>query len=371
MIVDDSVVVRRLVSSALRVQDVEVVGTAPNGRLAVGEAASLQPDVITMDIEMPQMNGIEAVRALRAAGNRTPVIMFSTLTERGASATLEALAAGATDYMLKPNRVDNVNAAIEQVRNELLPRIRVLAARHRGAPTATRTGRPVPAPRPSTAPAPPAAAASSTAPVTAPKGGAAGYDLLVIGCSTGGPEALAAVLQGLPGDFPLPILAVQHMPPVFTAQFAARLDKQLPFQVYEARDGQPVVPGSVFLAPGGHHLELRRQNMQLTTSLNQSPPVNYCRPAVDVLFHSAAGLARARALGLVLTGMGADGRDGSAAIVAAGGSVIVQDEATSVVWGMPGAVAKAQLAEQILPLAEIPGALIRRVAPARTGRSSE
>jgi two-component system chemotaxis response regulator CheB len=357
MVVDDSVVVRRVVTRALSADpEIEVVGSAANGRLALAKVDALQPDLFTMDVEMPEMDGIETVRALRAAGHRQPIIMFSTLTERGAEATLDALAAGATDYMTKPSQVANVAEAISQVRGALVPRIRALSPR-RQAPPQPRSAARAPLATP------PRAGAAHTAPPTQARREVASTgapDILAIGCSTGGPEALTTVLKGLPRTFPVPVVVVQHMPPVFTAQFAERLNRLLPFTVTEATSGQPVLPGSVHIAPGDYHLHIVKTAGQLTTQLTQAAPVNFCRPAVDVLFSSVAGACRGRVLAAVLTGMGADGRDGAADIVRAGGSVLVQDQATSVVWGMPGAVATAQLAEQILPLPDIAAALIRR-----------
>ncbi|MGY2083423.1 protein-glutamate methylesterase/protein-glutamine glutaminase [Blastococcus sp. SYSU DS0539] len=349
MVVDDSVVVRKIVTDVLSADPgIEVVGTAVNGRIAVGKLEQLRPDLVTMDIEMPEMNGIEVVRAIRGMRNRVPIIMFSTLTERGATATLDALSAGANDYVTKPANVGSVAQSMESVREQLIPRIKAL------------TGRPVTATARVAAPVvpPPRPAAPRTGPGKKPA-------VLVIGSSTGGPEALARVLPALPADLPVPVLLVQHMPPVFTRQFAQRLDRLSALRVVEAVDGTPLVPGTVHLAPGDHHLAVRANGRAgFTTSLDQGPPENFCRPAVDPLFRSAVAAYDGAVLGVVLTGMGADGRNGCGEIRAAGGTVVVQDQATSVVWGMPGAVAQAGSADEVLPLDRIAEAIQRHLSAA-------
>src|ERR687894_259644 len=346
MVVDDSVVVRKIVTDVLSADpDIEVVGTAVNGKIAVGKLDQLKPDLVTMDIEMPEMNGIEAVRTIRAARNRVPIVMFSTLTERGASATLDALSAGANDYVTKPANVGSVGQSMESVREQLIPRIKVLTGR---PVTTARSAAPVPPPR---------AAAPRTGPGKKPA-------VLVIGSSTGGPEALAKVLPQLPASLPVPVLLVQHMPPVFTRQFAQRLDRLSPLRVVEASDGSPLLPGTVHLAPGDHHLVVRGGSgrVALSTGLNQGPPENFCRPAVDPLFRSAVTAYDGAVLAVVLTGMGSDGRNGAAEIRAAGGTVVVQDQNTSVVWGMPGAISQAGYADEVLPFDRIPEALSRQVS---------
>ena len=368
LVTDDSVVIRRLVSGVLSDDpSIEVVGTAVNGRAALQKVEQLRPDIVTMDIEMPEVDGIEAVRRIRATGNKVPIIMFSTLTERGATATLDALAAGASDYVAKPANVGSVGRSMEMVRDALIPRIKALVPGAAGGP-----GRPAAGPGGPAAPARPAPArpVSLRSPAAAPVGG---HKLLVVGSSTGGPEALYRLLRGLP-LLPVPIVVVQHMPPVFTAQFAARLDRQLPFAVHEATSNQVLRPGTVWIAPGDYHLEVVDAGRDLVTRLTQAPPENYCRPAVDVLFRSAARTTGGQTLAVVLTGMGSDGTKGAADLVAQGASVLAQDQATSVVWGMPGAVASAGLAEEVLPLDQLAPAITRRVASAKvaatTGRMS-
>jgi two-component system chemotaxis response regulator CheB len=346
MVVDDSVVVRKIVTDVLSEdRDIEVVGTAVNGKVALSKLEQLKPDLITMDIEMPEMNGIEAVRAIRANRNRIPIIMFSTLTERGATATLDALSSGANDYVTKPANVGSVAQSMESVREQLVPRIKALAGRA-VAPGHVRAAAPVAPPRP-------------PAPRIAPRRKPA---VLVIGSSTGGPEALSKLLPQLPASLPVPVLLVQHMPPVFTRQFAQRLDRLCALRVVEATDGVPLQPGTVHLAPGDHHVVVRPGRGTHTTHLHQGPPENFCRPAVDPLFRSAVAAYDGAVLGLVLTGMGADGRNGAGEIRAGGGTVLAQDQATSVVWGMPGAVSQAGFADEVLPLDRMAEAIQRHLA---------
>jgi two-component system chemotaxis response regulator CheB len=386
LVVDDSVVVRRLIVDALGgAENIEVVGTAANGLLAQAKIDQLKPDVITMDIEMPQMDGITAVRELRKRHKHIPVIMFSTLSASGATATLEALSAGATDYVTKPSNVGSVNESIAAVRSELVPKIYALAGRRRpGAPppgAPTRPGAAAPA-RPATRPgampprtmqppsgpgrpgaAPPGPPAAGSAKRTGP---AARIDILAIGSSTGGPDALTKVLQGLPADFPVPIVVTQHMPPVFTKMFAERLDRSTPLRVVEAGDGMELAPGCAYIAPGDSHLVFHRRGTATLTQLSSAPPENSCRPAVDVMFRSVASLYGASAYATVLTGMGHDGRGGAKVLRDAGAEVLAQDEATSVVWGMPGAVVGAGLADEILPLDRIAAHLVNRIKSTRS-----
>ncbi len=354
LVVDDSVVVRRLVTLALEdTEGIEVVGVAANGQIALSKVEQLKPDVVTMDIEMPIMDGISTVRALRRAGHRMPVIMFSTLTERGAAATLDALAAGATDYVTKPSGHGSVGEAVTRVANDLVPRIIALAGpRHAALAPSPRAAATKVSSRP----------ASAIKMLPTPERGT--VRAVVVGSSTGGPEALSHVLRGLATPLPVPVVVVQHMPPVFTKQLAARLDRLGPSTVVEAAGGELLAPGTVYIAPGDQHLEIVRSGTTVRTRLHQGPPVNYCRPSVDVLFESAASAFGGDQLAVVLTGMGSDGRGGVEKILAAGGRVMVQDEETSVVWGMPGAVATGPGAHAVLPLDEVAPAVARAVTRA-------
>jgi len=356
LVVDDSVVVRKIVTDCLSGDpQVQVVGTASNGRLAQGKIAALKPDIVTMDIEMPEMNGIEAVREIRKTDRRLPIIMFSTLTERGASATMEALTAGASDYVTKPANVGSVQASMAQVREQLLPKLLALTGRQPTPASAAAS------PRLAATASAPAASYAAPAPPSPRTGPLRTPAVLVVGSSTGGPEALSTLLPRLPASFPLPVLLVQHMPPLFTTHFAARLDKLCALQVVEATAGSVLRPGTAHLAPGDWHLSVTHQNRERRTVLTQSPPENFCRPAVDPLFRSAVEAFDGAVLAVVLTGMGSDGKLGAQAVRAAGGYVIAQDKATSVVWGMPGAVATAGHADEVLPLDAVADAVLKRV----------
>lgn len=352
-VVDDSSVVRRLVTEELSAQpDLEVAGTAQHGREAIDKMTALDPDLVILDIEMPQMDGLTALDHLRQSHPRTPVIMFSALTELGAAATLEALSRGATDFFAKPSGGGDLNASRAVIRTELIPAIRTLGVRRtkpRVAPTPATVTPKTPSPPPP--PLPPARVER--------------IDLVVIGASTGGPNALAEVFASFPRTFPVPILIAQHMPPMFTRLLAERLTKHSPIPTAEAQPGIDLEPGKAWIAPGDFHLVVVRDGTRVRLAVNQDPPENACRPAVDPLFRSAAAVYGAHCLGVVLTGMGQDGLRGSQAIRTAGGQVVAQDEATSVVWGMPGAVARAGLADKVLPLPLISLEIVRRT---RIGR---
>lgn len=345
LIVDDSVVVRKLLGDALGAsREVAVAGTASSGAIALAKIPQLNPDVITLDVEMPGLNGIETLAEIRKLYPRLPVIMFSTLTERGAAVTLEALSLGASDYLTKPTNSKSLAAAIEQVRTGLIEKIVGLVRR----------------PAVAVAPVPPAKRAFLERRI----------EVLAIGTSTGGPNALAAVIPQLPRDFPIPTVVVQHMPPLFTRLLAERLHAQSQLAVREAEADQPVEPGQVWIARGDYHLAVRRMGTGVVLKLNQEAPENSCRPAVDVLFRSVAETFGANVLAVVMTGMGSDGARGAAHVRQSGGEVLIQDESTSVVWGMPGAVASAGLADQICPLPEISQEIVRRVKASRARDSA-
>jgi two-component system, chemotaxis family, protein-glutamate methylesterase/glutaminase len=343
LVVDDSVVIRRMVSAVLEADpEIHVVSTAANGRIALDKLDQLRPDIVILDVEMPVMDGLATLRALRLTHPNLPVVMFSTLTERGAMATLDALAAGATDYLTKPSHAGSATASMERVRLELIPKVKGLVAAARAR--ATFAGRPAPMVRP----------------VRQDR-----VDVIVVGSSTGGPDALTAIASKLPADLAVPVLVVQHMPALFTRLFAGRLDRSCPLNVIEAVDGQLVAAGSIIVAPGDRHLAVRRQGADVRVQLSQDPPENYCRPSVDVLFRSAAAVYGGGVLACVLTGMGRDGTKGAERIRAAGGRVVVQDAASSVVWGMPGAVVAAGHANDIVPLDQIADTLRAGLVGAR------
>ena len=388
LVVDDSVVVRRLIVDALSDDPgIQVVGTASNGRIALQKIDELKPDVMTLDIEMPVLDGIGTLKELRPKHKRLPVIMFSTLTANGASATLEALAAGATDYVTKPANVGSVRESIQSVREQLIPRIYALApkqqrpgaapprpgtppARPGALPPPGRPGAPLAGRPPLATPAGPPAPAGARQPGRPAKGKTPGQrvDVIAVGCSTGGPDALAKVVQGFPKDLPVPVVVVQHMPPIFTKMFADRLDRASAVKVVEATADVPLAAGTVYIAPGDKHLEVVRKGTSVVTKLHEGPPENSCRPAVDPLFRSVASVFGAHALTVVLTGMGQDGKKGCEVLAKVGSEIVVQDEETSVVWGMPGAVAAAGLADVVLPLGSISDTVLARVGRGRANR---
>ncbi len=337
LVVDDSVVIRRSVSDELgRDPVLEVVGTASNGKIALAKIPQVNPDIVILDIEMPEMDGLETLRELRKVYPKLPVIMFSSLTERGAIATLEALALGASDYFAKPSNTVGLDASLKVIREELIPSIKALC---RLSPVVSQ-------------PAKPAVRPARTSKI----------EVVAIAASTGGPNALADLFRQIPASFPVPILIVQHMPPMFTKLLADRMSTQCAIRCHEAVPGEVLKPGHCWIAPGNFHLTVSRFGSEVRVHTNQNPPENSCRPAADVLFRSVAEVFGAATLGVVLTGMGQDGLRGCEAIRDAGGQVIAQDEATSVVWGMPGFVVRAGLADRVLPLPQIADEMNRRVA---------
>ena len=364
LVVDDAVVVRRLVTDVLAADpDIEVVGVAANGRIALQKIAQLAPDIITLDIEMPEMDGLTTVTEIRKTWKMLPIIMFSTLTERGAQATMEALARGATDYVTKPANVGSVTIAQQRIRDDLIPRIKSLCPGVLPATSGVTPGTTTSATRISLADqlAKVVGAPAARPPRPAPAGPPQSISIVAIGCSTGGPNALIEIIPKLPADFPLPIVITQHMPPMFTKFLADRLSAMSKISVREATDGAVIAPGTAWIAPGDHHMVLKSVGGRIIATLTQGPPENSCRPAVDVMMRSVVECYGPRVLSVILTGMGQDGLRGSEAVHDAGGSVFAQDEATSVVWGMPGFVARAGIASQVLPLDRVAQAIIDRV----------
>jgi two-component system, chemotaxis family, protein-glutamate methylesterase/glutaminase len=352
LIVDDSAVIRRVLSDGLTADPVlRVVGTAADGRIALSKISQLNPDIITLDVEMPNMDGLETLRELRKSYPKLPVIMFSTLTERGAAITLDALALGASDYATKPSNTGNLQQTIAQIREQLVPKIKALAA-PRGAGEAARPA-PVPA-------------------IASPQRSWIEHriDLLAIGTSTGGPNALGELIPAIPNDFPVPIVIVQHMPRLFTRLLAARLNENSQISVQEGRAGALLKAGEAWIAPGDYHMTVERHGASFRLATNQDPPENSCRPAVDPLFRSVASVCGPGVLGVVLTGMGSDGTIGARHIRERGGIVFAQDEASSVVWGMPGQLVAAGHADAIYSLSSMAREITRRVALKRTFQPS-
>ncbi|WP_443191992.1 protein-glutamate methylesterase/protein-glutamine glutaminase [Pseudomonas indica] len=350
LVVDDSGFFRRRVSEILSADpNIQVVGTATNGREAIDQALALKPDVITMDYEMPMMDGITAVRHIMQRCP-TPVLMFSSLTHEGARVTLDALDAGAVDYL--PKNFEDISRNPEKVKQLLCEKVHTIARSNRryssfspspatpaASPTSSAPARPAPA-----APAPTAPTGGSPAPKRK------AYKLVAIGTSTGGPVALQRVLTQLPGNFPAPIVLIQHMPAAFTKAFAERLDKLCRISVKEAEDGDMLRPGLALLAPGGKQMMVDPRGV--VKILPGDERLNY-KPCVDITFGSAAKSFNDKVLAVVLTGMGADGREGARMLKQSGSQVWAQDEASCVIYGMPMAVAKANLADAIYGLDDI------------------
>lgn len=368
MIVDDSVVIRGLISRWIGAEhDMEVAASLRTGLEAVNQIERINPDVAVLDIEMPELDGISALPKLLAKKRDLVIIMASTLTRRNAEISFKALSLGAADYIPKPESTREASAA-DTFHHDLIQKIRHLGARLRRKPAVAAPplapASPAPAPRgpivrpAATAPASAGPAASTPAmrPFSnqAPK-------VLLIGSSTGGPQALMTLVTELGSVIDrFPVLITQHMPPTFTTILAEHLARSSRRPAAEAVDGEPVKPGRIYLAPGGKHMRVARSGMDTVIALDDGPAVNFCKPAVDPLFISAIDIWHGGILSVILTGMGSDGMRGGKDIVAAGGSVIAQDEASSVVWGMPGAAANAGICAAILPLNQI-GTKVNRV----------
>ncbi len=338
LVVDDSVIIRRLVTHALAEDpSVEVVGSAANGSIALKMIPLVRPHVVTLDIEMPEMDGLETLRHIRKLHTDLIVIMFSTLSERGAAVTLEALTLGANDYVTKAANSGSLDQSMARLRGELVPKFKQFFSTGPDEAVAPRK----PASNGFVTPARPAGRGSQ--PRVACRA-------LAIGVSTGGPHALATIMPMFPANFQQPVFIVQHMPPVFTRLLAERLQTLTKLRVREATHGMVVESGNVYIAPGDYHMKIARKGTAIITVLDQSEPENSCRPAVDVMFRSVADIYGGSALAVILTGMGRDGLRGIERMRAEGSYVVAQDEASSVVWGMPGAVVGAGLADSIVDL---------------------
>ena len=361
MLVDDAVVVRGLFARWVESEpDLDVVATLRTGREAVNQFERVDPDVVVLDVDMPDLDGIAALPLLLEKKRDLVVIMASTLTRRNAEISLKALSLGAADYIPKPGSNRELSASMA-FRRELIEKIRQLgqrARRLRGGLASSRVATeaksaPSIVPQIGEEPAPPPPQALRPMPTVAPR-------VLLIGSSTGGPQALNGLIAEIGSVLQrVPILITQHMPPTFTAVLAEHLARIGKCPVREASDGEEIKSGNVYLAPGGKHMKVARRDGTAVIAIEDGPLVNFCKPAVDPMFASAAEVWGNKTLALVLTGMGSDGLAGAKAIVAAGGHVFAQDEATSVVWGMPGQVTNAGLCSAVLPLPEIAGKLTR------------
>ncbi len=354
LIVDDSVVARRLLTDALSADPaIEIADIAATGRVALAKMPFCNPDLVTLDVDMPEMSGLETLAALRKEYPNLPILMVSNLTEHGAVVTLDALSLGATDYVTKPADVRNRDAALAKLREDLIPKVKTFCRMAEDIfPPAQELGR--------TSAAVPTAVDLSLL-------DSSRLEVVVIGISTGGPNALAEILPLLPKDFPVPLLVVQHMPPIFTKFLADRLASKCRMAVSEASGGEILEAGHVYIAPGDHHMAVEREGGAVRLRLNKDSPENSCRPSVDVLFRSAAKAYGGRTLAVIMTGMGQDGLRGCERVKEGGGQIVAQDEASSVVWGMPGFVVRAGLAERVCPLSQLPMEILRRV---RMGRAA-
>ncbi|WP_454625001.1 protein-glutamate methylesterase/protein-glutamine glutaminase [Bradyrhizobium cenepequi] len=366
MVVDDSVVIRGMISRWIGAEsDMQVTASFRTGLDAVNQLERANPDVAVLDIEMPELDGISALPKLLAKKRDLVIIMASTLTRRNAEISLKALSLGAADYIPKPESTREAGAA-ETFRHDLIQKIRHLGAKVR------RHTAPVVA-NPALAPAQDKAREAATRPAAAQQGlvrrpfGMLAPKVLLIGSSTGGPQALMALVAEIGAVIDrFPVLITQHMPPTFTTILAEHLARASRRPAHEAVDGETVKAGQIYLAPGGRHMRVARHGAEITIALDDGPPVNFCKPAVDPMFTSAIDVWQGGIMSVILTGMGSDGMRGGKDIVAAGGSVIAQDEATSVVWGMPGAATNAGICAAVLPLKEIGPKLNRLFAGDRS-----
>lgn len=340
LVVDDTAIYRKIVSEILReVDGIEVVGTAINGRLALDKIAELKPDLVTLDLEMPQLSGVEVLKHLRQEESPVGVLMLSAFTSTGAAATTEALRLGAFDFVLKPSS-ESLHESLDQLRKRLLDRVSAFAQSRNLTLSSSKPV--VVGPKP-------------LAPVSRIVAASHGErpEIIVLGISTGGPEALAKVIPSLPADLPAPMFIVQHMPPMFTKSLADDLNTRSKLQVAEARDGQLARPGDCLVAPGGKQMKIERTELGPVVRITDDPPENSCRPAVDYLFRSAAHHYGVRVLGIIMTGMGSDGTLGCRLLKRHGAPILAQDKESCVVFGMPSIVIADGLADRVVPLNEM------------------
>lgn len=360
IVVDDSAVIRGLITRWLdEDSEITVVGSASNGRQGLQMAAQYKPDVVILDIEMPEMDGLTALPEIIKAVPHAKVVMASTLTRRNAEISLRALSLGAADYVPKPEATRTMTASAD-FRTEICAKVKALGkAARRNAPKLDARAEAGMARR-ETRPAAPAPAQISLREASRVK-----PQILAIGSSTGGPQALFELIKGIAPQIDVPIVITQHMPPTFTSILAEHLAKVSGLVCGEGRSGEVLSPCQVYVAPGDRHMLLEKQGTQTRIVLSDAPQENFCRPAVDPMFRSIAAIYGPAALCTVLTGMGSDGREGARKIVGAGGTVIAQDEATSVVWGMPGAVALAGLCAGVYPISRLASEILKLMGKAQ------
>ena len=370
MLVDDSAVIRGLFTRFLEADpDVKIVASVGDGQRAIDTLKNSDVEIIVLDIEMPRMDGITALPELLKVDPSVQVVMASTLTARNAEVSLRALSLGAKDYLTKPSSTSEMTGAAD-FPSDLLSKVKAFGAQRRrksGAPApvavsgaAARAAALKSAPAAASRAAVQSARGAARSDITLRKPSGRRADVIGIGSSTGGPQALFRVLADLPKTVKQPILVTQHMPPTFTTILAEHITKTSGWVCSEAKSGDVVAPGRIYLAPGGYHMTVKAEGVEKVIVLNQEPPENFCRPAVDPMMRSLVK-AYGRVLAVILTGMGHDGREGCRAVVEAGGDIVAQDEQSSVVWGMPGAVAQAGLCCEVLPVSEI-GASVNRLA---------
>ncbi len=349
-VVDDAAIVRRMLTDALsRDPGVAVVGTAPSGKLALSKLPTVHADAVVLDLEMEGMDGLETLAAIREQWPNLPVIMFSAFTAKASAVTIDALLMGANDYVTKPSALRNMFA--DQVCVELIEKIKTACAKFVDV---SQPHGPMSVPLGTRRPQVPAASSSGRP------------EIVAIGLSTGGPNALATLLPKLGADFPLPVLIAQHLSERFTGLLAQRLETLGPLKVKEAMSGDVPTAGHVYIAPGDRHMAVEVDSGARRLRVYQGPHENFCRPSVDILFRSAAEVYGAGVLAVIMTGLGQDGLRGCELINARGGQVLAQDERTSVVWGMPGSVAKAGLADEVLPLESLASEIRRRAENPRS-----
>ncbi len=344
MIVDDSSVIRRAVTDALSTDPgISVVGTASNGKIALQRILQWNPEVLILDLEMPESDGFELLRILRVDFPKIRTIMFSSATQKGASQTIEALSLGASDYVAKPTGTHpgGYSEAVKQVAAELVPKVKQFRPLPAGTKTFQKQGKPI----------------EELTVERALRSVNQSFGIVAIGISTGGPAALSRFIPELSKNFPVPIVIVQHMPPVFTRMLAERLNQGGAIRVVEGADGMALEPGTAYIAPGNYHMIVRQREGKTFLAMNQDSPVNYCRPSVDILFQSVAEVYGGEALGIIMTGMGQDGLSGVRAMKARGAVIFAQDQASSVVWGMPSFVVREGLADCVLPLEQMRAAI--------------